>query len=101
MTADEEDDGKLPATAGAGQSMSEMCPTDILLVSAQDNRSGMCFFSLSEDLIYLLISDPQEATELVTINQTHFTVNTIPSRRGGCTCQTCDMAELFVCICGS
>jgi len=79
MTTDEEDNRKLPATAGARQSMSETCPTDILLVSAQDHRGGMCFFSLSEDLIYLWISDPQEATELVTINQTHFTVNTIPS----------------------
>jgi len=101
MTADEEDVRKLPATAGAGQSMSETCPTNILLVSAQDHRSGMCFFSLGEDLIYLWISDPQEATELVTINQTHFTVNTIPSRRGGRARRTRDMAELFVCICGS
>jgi len=46
MTADEEDDRKLPATAGAGQSMSEMCPTNILSVSAQDNHGSMCFFHL-------------------------------------------------------
>ena len=59
------------------------------------------FSSLGEDsdIIYLFISDP-EATELVTINETHFTVDAIPSRRGRVR-RTRDMAELFVCICGS
>ena len=59
------------------------------------------FSSLSEDsdIIYLFISD-SEATELVTINETRFTMDAIPSRRGRIR-RTRDMAELFVCICGS
>jgi hypothetical protein len=54
---------------------------------------------VDSDVIYLLISDP-EATELVTINEIHFIVDAIPSRRGRVR-RTRDMTELFVCICGS
>jgi hypothetical protein len=54
---------------------------------------------VDSDVIYLLISDP-EATEFVTVNEIHFIVDAIPSRRG-CVRRTRDMTELFVCICGS
>jgi hypothetical protein len=50
--------------------------------------------SVDSDIIYLLISDP-EATELVTINEIHFIVDAIPSRRGRVR-RTRDMTELSV-----
>ena len=49
-------------------------------------------------LIFCIL--PSKANELVAVNQTHFTMDAIPSRRGRVH-QTRDMAEMFVCICGS
>ena len=54
-------------------------------------------WGLGHILIYLLISD-LEATELVTINETHFILDAIRSHWGP-VCWTHDMAELFTCIC--
>ena len=61
--------------------------------------SGMCSTYLVRTLLtfYILAS---EANKLVVISQTHFTMEAIPSHRG-CTHWTCNMAEMFVCICGS
>jgi hypothetical protein len=48
-------------------------------------------------LLYNLVP---EVTESNSLNQTHFTVEAIPSRRGRPR-RTRDMAEVFVCICGT
>ena len=81
----------MPCTMYTNRWMYGLIETDIrlhskTLVHCTGQKNGIYSSSKIKynvtDLIYLLISD-LEVTELVTINQTHFTVNAIPSCQGG------------------
>jgi len=94
----EEDNEELSVMAGVAQGMPETYQDDTSSGSTH-NASGMCsIYSARTLLIFCILAS--EDNESVAINQTHFTMEAIPSRRG-CLRRTRDMAELFVCICGS
>ena len=92
---DDEGDEELSATVSAAQGMQEAD------TSSESNHmaSGLCSIYQARTLLIFCIL-PSEANELVAVNQTHFTMEAIPSRRGRIR-RTRNMAEMFVCICGS
>ena len=94
-TYEEDDEQPLAqTTASAGQTPE---PTPANIPSGSNNSTS--YRSLMACSLYKKFQLVPEANDLVSINQTHFTMDAIPSRRGRPR-RTRDMVEVFVCICG-
>lgn len=82
-TANEKDGEELASTASAGQSMPEPGPTN-----TSDRTPDICSSTYFVYLLRVVLSTTNpydlapDAVELVTTNEPHFTMDTIPSRRG-------------------